>query len=186
MYRRHLFIFFVYSPEYRTVYSVLFVCKKAKGLSGAVHRIFRGLLFGSYFVDVCEASRDKSQTFPRLPVQSPHQGYVCLLDFAALCQPIRLIRLVIGRCMFSSRSFLSVGPRFRFPFFSPKRRRLNLGTRYRVRRQLRRLGLSPKLRDMPVIHRQDAAAGRRLALSTISLVSFFRSIQGFAFVKSAN
>ena len=81
--------------------------------------VFPASLFDSYFVDVCEISRDKSRTFPRLPVQSTYQGYDCLLDFTAACQLIRLIRLVIGRCAFSSRSFLSVGPRFRYPFFSP-------------------------------------------------------------------
>ena len=92
---------------------------------------------------VCETSRDKSRTFPRLPVRFTQQGYGCLLDFTARGRLILLLRLVIG--------FLFVGPRFRYPFFSPKRRRLNLGSRYRVRRQLRPLGLPPKLRDMPVI-----------------------------------
>ena len=95
----------------------------------------------------CETSRDKSRTFPRLPARFTRQGYGCLLDFAVHCQLVRLTRLGIG--------FLSVRPRFRYPFFPPKRRHLNLGIRYRVRRQLRPLGLPPKLRDMPVIQQKS-------------------------------
>ena len=91
----------------------------------------------------CETSRDKSRTFPRLPVRSTQQGYGCLWDFAAFGQLIRLLRLVIG--------FLFVGPRFRYGFFSPPPHGVKLANRYRVRRQLRPLGLPPKLRDMPVI-----------------------------------
>ena len=92
---------------------------------------------------VHETSRDKSRTFPRLPAQSTHEGYGCLWDFTAFSQLIRLIRLVIG--------FLFVGPRFRYGFFSPTPHDVKLASRYRVRRQLRPLGLPPKLRDMPVI-----------------------------------
>ena len=91
----------------------------------------------------CETSRDKSRTFPRLPVRFTQQGYGCLWDFAALCRLILLLRLVIG--------FLFVGPRFRYGFFSPAPHGAKLASRYRVRRQLRPLGLPPKLRDMPVI-----------------------------------
>jgi len=47
--------------------------------------------------------------------------------------------------------FLSVGPRFRYCFFSPTPRDVKLASRYRVRRQLRPLGFSPKNDDMPVI-----------------------------------
>ena len=92
----------------------------------------------------CETSRDKSRTFPRLPVRFTQQGYGCLLDFAASCQLIRLLRLGIG--------FLFVGPRFRYGFFSPTPHGVKLASCYRVRRQLRPLGLPPKPRDMPVIH----------------------------------
>ena len=81
--------------------------------------VFPTSLFDSYFVAACEVSRDKSRTFPRLPVQFTHQGYGCLLDFTAMCQLIRLIRLIIGRRAISLRDFLSVGPRFRYPFLSP-------------------------------------------------------------------
>ena len=96
----------------------------------------------------CETSRDKSRTFPRFPVRFTQQGYGCLLDFAVFSQFIRLLRLVIG--------FLSVGPRFRYGFFSPVPHDTKLASRYRVRRQLRPLGLPPKLRDMPVIQKQTA------------------------------
>ena len=91
----------------------------------------------------CETSRDKSRTFPRLPVRFTQQGYGCLLDFTAFCQLIRLLRLGIG--------FLFVGPRFRYGFFSPAPHGAKLASCYRVRWQLRPLGLPPKLRDMPVI-----------------------------------
>ena len=73
-------------------------------------------------------------------------GYGCLWDFAVLSQLIRLLRLVIG--------FLFVGPRFRYGFFSPVPHGTKLASRYRVRWQLRPLGLSPKVRDMPVIHKK--------------------------------
>ena len=46
--------------------------------------------------------------------------------FAALCQLTRHIRLIIR--------FLSVGLRFRYPFFSPVPHDTNLGNRYKVRR----------------------------------------------------
>ena len=53
-----------------------------------------------------------------------------------------------------SHSYLSVRSRFRYPFLSPAPRGTNLGSRYRVRRQLRPLGLSPKARNMPVAQKQ--------------------------------
>ena len=106
----------------------------------------------------CETSRDKSRTFPRLPVRSTLQGYGCLLDFAACSQLIRLLRLDIG--------FLFVGPRFRYGFFSPTSRNVKLANRYRVRWQLRPLGLPPKLRDMPVIPQKGRHAAVMCTLFT--------------------
>ena len=50
-------------------------------------------------------------------------------NFVVYCQLVRLIRLSIR--------FLFVRPRIRYCFFSPKRHRLKLASRYRVRRQLR-------------------------------------------------
>ena len=91
----------------------------------------------------CKTSRDKSYVFPRLPARFTHQGYGCLLDFAADSQLVRLMCLGIG--------FLSVRPRLRYCFFSPAPHDANLANRYRVRRQLRPLGLSPQTYDMPVI-----------------------------------
>ena len=58
------------------------------------------------------------------------------------------MRLIIG--------FLFVGPRFRYCFLSLTPRDMNLASRYRVRWQLRPLGLPPKLRDMPVIQTNPA------------------------------
>ena len=83
------------------------------------------------------------------PVYSPDlriKVTVADLDFDAFCHLIRLIRLTIR--------FLSVEPRFRYCFFSPTPRDVNLASRYRVRWQLRPLGLSPKVRDMPVIQKK--------------------------------
>jgi hypothetical protein len=78
------------------------------------------------------------------------------LDFTAFCQLIRLLRLGIG--------FLFVGPRFRYGFFSPAPHDAELASHYRVRRQLRPLGLPPKLRDMPVIQKQSRAFRRGFPL----------------------
>ena len=86
------------------------------------------------------------------PVYSPDlriKVTVAFWDYDALSHLIRLIRLTIR--------FLSVEPRFRYCFLSPTPHDVNLASRYRVRRQLRPLGLPPKLRDMPVI--QEPTAG---------------------------
>ena len=78
-----------------------------------------------------EISRDKSSVFPRLPSQSTHTGYGCLLDFVTHSPLIRRIRLNIG--------FLFVRLRFCYPFLSPTPHDVNLGSRFGVRRQLRPL-----------------------------------------------
>ena len=70
-------------------------------------------------------------------------GYDYLLGFVAFSQLTRHIRLIIR--------FLFVGLRFRYPFFPPTPRGVNLGSRYKVRRQLRLSGLSPQNTGMPVI-----------------------------------
>ena len=80
---------------------------------------------------VCETSRDKSSIFPRLPAQFTHTGYGRLSDFVTPSPLIRRIRLSFG--------FLFVRLRFRYPFFPPKPRDLNLGSRFGVRRRLRPL-----------------------------------------------
>ncbi|MBQ5664165.1 MAG: hypothetical protein IIV19_07050, partial [Bacteroidaceae bacterium] len=54
---------------------------------------------------------------------------VAFRNFTAFGQLVRLIRLSIR--------FLFVRPRIRYCFFSPKRHRLKLASRYGVRRQLR-------------------------------------------------
>ena len=70
---------------------------------------------------------------------------VAFLDFVTLGPLILRIRLGI--------KFLFVRLRFRYPFFSPAPRDTNLGSRFRVRRQLRPGGLSPQTDGMPVILR---------------------------------
>ena len=64
------------------------------------------------------------------------------LDFVTLSPLILRIRLGI--------KFLFVRLRFRYPFFSPIPHDINLGSRFRVRRQLRPGGLSPWTDGMPV------------------------------------
>ena len=68
---------------------------------------------------------------------------VAFLDFVTLSPLILRIRLGI--------KFLFVRLRFRYPFFSPIPHDTNLGSRFRVRRQLRPGGLSPQTDGMPVI-----------------------------------
>ena len=70
-------------------------------------------------------------------------SYDCLLDFATLGPLIRHTSLGIR--------FLFVRLRFRYPFFSPTPHDINLGNRFKVRRQLRPGGLSPQTDGMPVI-----------------------------------
>ena len=60
---------------------------------------------------------------------------VAFLDFVTFGPLILRMRLGI--------KFLFVGLRFRYPFFSPAPHGTNLGSRFRVRRQLRPDGLSP-------------------------------------------
>ena len=71
---------------------------------------------------------------------------VAFLDFVTLSPLILRIHLGI--------KFLFVRLRFRYPFFSPAPRDTNLGSRFRVRRQLRPGGLSPQTDGMPVIHKK--------------------------------
>ena len=99
---------------------------------------------------VCETSRGKSpnlSSFTR-PIYAPWLrlplGLCCLMPAYPHGTPY------IGRHGNKYRDFLSVRPRFRYPFFSPVPHGSNLGSRYRVRWQLRPLGLSPKVCDMPV------------------------------------
>ena len=70
------------------------------------------------------------------------------MDFDVFRRLIRLTRLRIR--------FLSVGPRFRYCFLSPIPRGMKLASRYRIRRQLRSLGISPKIRGMPVVRNKKA------------------------------
>ena len=110
--------------------------------------------------------------------------YGCLSDFSVCGHLILLIRLNIR--------FLFVKPRFRYCFFSPISHDINLASRYRVRRQLRPLGLSPKPRNMPVIpqkehHRSDAPKQasyngfqkHNCVKSAISLLAFYCSLSRF-------
>ena len=66
------------------------------------------------------------------------------------CPLIRRMRLYI--------KFLFVRLRFRYPFFSPIPHDINLGSRFKVRRQLRPGGLSPQTDGMPVIHKKPCGS----------------------------
>ena len=77
---------------------------------------------------------------------------VAFLDFVTLSPLILRIRLGI--------KFLFVRLRFRYPFFSPAPRDTNLGSRFRVRRQLRPGGLSPQTDGMPVIPKKKDSRKR--------------------------
>ena len=92
---------------------------------------------------VCETSRDK-------PISL--SSSTCLIYAHGLRLPFGL------RCSLPAYPpyapcirFLFVRLRFRYPFFAPTPRSINLGSRYRVRRQLRPCGLSPQTDGMPVI-----------------------------------
>ena len=87
-----------------------------------------------------------SESFPRYPPDPRLKVTIAFWDFDALCLLIRLKRLCIR--------FLCVGPRFRYCFLSPTSHDVKLTSRYRIRRQLRSLGLSPKIRVMPVGHKK--------------------------------
>jgi len=104
---------------------------------------------------VCETSRGKSPNLSSFtcPIYAPWLrlplGLCCLAPAYPHGTPY------IGRHGNRYRNFLSVRPRFRYPFFSPVPHGSNLGSRYRVRWQLRPLGLSPKVRDMPVTRKKS-------------------------------
>ena len=83
------------------------------------------------------------QSFLIYPLDLHMRITVAFLDFVTFGPLILRIRLGI--------KFLFVGLRFRYPFFSPAPRDTNLGSRFRVRRQLRPGGLSPQTDGMPVI-----------------------------------
>ena len=77
---------------------------------------------------------------------------VAFLDFVTLSPLILRIRLGI--------KFLFVRLRFRYPFFSPIPHDINLGSRFKVRRQLRPGGLSPQTDGMPVIPKKKDSRKR--------------------------
>ena len=73
---------------------------------------------------------------------------VAFLDFVTFGPLILRMRLGI--------KFLFVRLRFRYSFFSPAPHDINLGSRFKVRRQLRPGGLSPQTDGMPVIPKKAA------------------------------
>ena len=84
-----------------------------------------------------EVSRDSLTSFivylPNLRIKVTIAFWI----FTAFCLLVRLIRLSIR--------FLSVRPRVRYCFFSPKGRPLKLASRYGVRWQLGMCGFSPQM-----------------------------------------
>ena len=128
------------------------ICNRCRTPARNIHSIRQIGLFGpslflgtmasadsSHFdflgVALCEVSWDKAMLFPRLPLWFTPWSYVCLLGFVASCQLTRPKRLGI--------TFVFVGLRFRYHFFSRSVTGSRFVSRYLVRRQLRLLGLSP-------------------------------------------
>ncbi len=104
---------------------------------------FPHLRFGS------PASQAQSGTYISIDALNRSALRCFFATLAAACQP--------GSLPF-------VGPRFLYPFFSPTSHIANLGSRSWVRWQLRPGGLSPHLRNMPVMqkrNRRPRIAGRR-------------------------
>ena len=91
---------------------------------------------------------------------------VTFLDFVTLSPLILRIRLGI--------KFLFVRLRFRYPFFSPTPHDINLGNRFKVRRQLRPGGLSPQTDGMPVIPKKSS--------DTYRVRAYFKGFMAFYFV----
>ena len=89
------------------------------------------------------------QSFLVYPLDLHMRITVAFLDFVTFGPLILRMRLGI--------KFLFVRLRFRYPFFSPIPHDINLGSRFRVRRQLRPGGLSPQTDGMPVILKKESA-----------------------------
>ena len=95
------------------------------------------------------------QSFLVYPLDLHMRITVAFLDFVTFGPLILRMRLGI--------KFLFVRLRFRYPFFSPTPHDINLGNRFKVRRQLRPGGLSPQTDGMPVIPKK---AGSRFLTSS--------------------
>ena len=87
------------------------------------------------------------QSFLVYPLDLHMRITVAFLDFVTFGPLILRMRLGI--------KFLFVRLRFRYPFFSPTPHDINLGNRFKVRRQLRPGGLSPQTDGMPVIPKKQ-------------------------------
>ena len=83
------------------------------------------------------------QSFLVYPLDLHMRITVAFWDFLTFGPLILRMRLGI--------KFLFVRLRFRYSFFSPAPHDINLGSRFKVRRQLRPGGLSPQTDGMPVI-----------------------------------
>ena len=88
------------------------------------------------------------QSFLVYPLDLHMRITVAFLDFVTFGPLILRMRLGI--------KFLFVRLRFRYPFFSPTPHDINLGNRFKVRRQLRPGGLSPQTDGMPVIPKRQS------------------------------
>lgn len=109
------------------------------------------------------------QSFLVYPLDLHMRITVAFLDFVTFGPLILRMRLGI--------KFLFVRLRFRYPFFSPTPHDINLGNRFKVRRQLRPGGLSPQTDGMPVIPKKDGANQ-----DTIFFAFAFTAYTGFIFL----
>ena len=107
------------------------------------------------------------QSFLVYPLDLHMRITVAFLDFVTFGPLILRMRLGI--------KFLFVGLRFRYPFFSPAPHDINLGSRFKVRRQLRPGGLSPQTDGMPVIQKRSITDSiRDGSLLSYSVFGFLR------------
>ena len=102
------------------------------------------------------------QSFLVYPLDLHMRITVAFLDFVTFGPLILRMRLGI--------KFLFVRLRFRYPFFSPTPHDINLGNRFKVRRQLRPGGLSPQTDGMPVIQKNDPIATMGSYVMTFPIV----------------
>ena len=106
------------------------------------------------------------QSFLVYPLDLHMRITVAFLDFVTFGPLILRMRLGI--------KFLFVRLRFRYPFFSPTPHDINLGNRFKVRRQLRPGGLSPQTDGMPVIPKMpiELTQSDGLSYNSLSLYGF--------------
>ena len=117
------------------------------------------------------------QSFLVYPLDLHMRITVAFLDFVTFGPLILRMRLGI--------KFLFVRLRFRYPFFSPTPHDINLGNRFKVRRQLRPGGLSPQTDGMPVILKKQRCTSHAPLLFLFSFRCGYQALSSAARCASA-